>query len=385
MELFALETKRTILISWSDVEPIRCKSIVNGEREKGTGCVRAIDHFLVWLMMAESDIHFNASDSPGTILPCRDIRLTLLDAHTLMTICCSLLLSSSLVAQGLILFRRLWVALMADTRLQQGLAENFAEDYHSDVRLFVAQRHVSIFVYVSCAAAWNTTMRNVGITFLSMGCWFIEATLDFPTIVFTLWIPVKEASYTRGDQAYLLYVNILLLFVKFCHFVCMRNAERDPHLWTNGLLITIVRYLCPDEHPFSWLGISSFSNRSDCQDSINKSNKTRGGGMIFGLGGAQVTLSIFAGAQSTFSWVFAGRKRSVRRIFSKVGGAEAPQPPPPLPPPMNKTESFFWQPMECFELTSLLQRRNESETHLLHRIRLMLLAWCRWFSAFNHD
>lgn len=140
---------------------------------------------------------------------------------------------------------------MGDTRLQQGLAENFAEDHHSDVRLFVAQRHVSIFLYVSCATAWNTTMRNVGITFLSMGYWFVEATLDFPTIVFTLWIPIKEASYTRGDQVYLLYVNILLLFVKCCHFVCMRNAERDPHLWPNRLLITIVRYLSPDEHPFS--------------------------------------------------------------------------------------------------------------------------------------
>ena len=53
----------------------------------------------------------------------------------------------------------------------------------------------------------------------------------------------------------------------------------------------------------------------------------RGGGMIFGLGGAQVTLSIFGGAQSTFSWVFAGRKRSFRRIFQKLGGLQPPQPP----------------------------------------------------------
>ena len=34
------------------------------------------------------------------------------------------------------------------------------------------------------------------------------------------------------------------------------------------------------------------------------------------------------GAQSAFSWVFAGRKPSFRRIFQKWG-AEAPSPPPP--------------------------------------------------------
>ena len=47
----------------------------------------------------------------------------------------------------------------------------------------------------------------------------------------------------------------------------------------------------------------------------------------FWVGGAQVTLSIFGGAQSTFSWVFAGRKRSFRRIFQKLGGLKPPQPP----------------------------------------------------------
>ena len=47
----------------------------------------------------------------------------------------------------------------------------------------------------------------------------------------------------------------------------------------------------------------------------------------FWVGGAQVPLTIFGGAQSNFSWVFAGRKRSVRRIFQKLGGLKPPQPP----------------------------------------------------------
>ena len=56
----------------------------------------------------------------------------------------------------------------------------------------------------------------------------------------------------------------------------------------------------------------------------------------FWVGGAQVPLTIFGGAQSNFSWVFAGRKRSVRRIFQKLGGLKPP-PAPPLPPPMDRT------------------------------------------------
>ena len=53
----------------------------------------------------------------------------------------------------------------------------------------------------------------------------------------------------------------------------------------------------------------------------------RGGGMIFGWGGAQVTLSIFGGAQSTFREFLLEENDLLGEFFKSWGGLKPPQPP----------------------------------------------------------
>ena len=56
---------------------------------------------------------------------------------------------------------------------------------------------------------------------------------------------------------------------------------------------------------------------------------SRGGGMIFGLGGAQVTLSILGGGSIDCFVSFCWEKTICSKNFSKVGGGLKPLSPPP--------------------------------------------------------
>lgn len=151
---------------------------------------------------------------------------------------------------------------------QQELYQNFAAQYHSDIRVFVFQRHISIILYVLSA---------IGVTFLSIACWSIEATLDFPTIFSILWTPVRPASYNSADQAYLYWMNNVLLSTKLVHFILMRDAECFPKMWANKVFIAIFHHLDKDDHHYSQLNNASTSSLSDschCNDLIYRLNKS---------------------------------------------------------------------------------------------------------------
>ena len=227
---------------------------------------------LIRLTMGELNVYSNVSN-----FPCQDIRLMLLEAHSLMTIAFSLVFDSVILLTGILLFVPIWLLCHAYIDHLEEHHQSFAEQYHSDIRIFVFQRYISIFLYVFGAIKWNRLAGTVGFTSVWLVRWSMEATLDVPTIVFTLWTPFDEASYNSADQFYLYFINGLLLYCKLNHFRFLRYAEGTPRLWTNRLVITSFNYLCQDSHrssPLTNAPVVSSSNPCDCKDFIERLNIT---------------------------------------------------------------------------------------------------------------
>ena len=109
---------------------------------------------------------------------------------------------------------------------------------------------------------------------------------------------------------------------------CVAKKESPPVLLSSLLLLPLHWSQIPPTNLLRTRKDERSLQFSPKDTNVGRRDLTQAGAAEWFLGGgAQVTLSIFGGAQSTFSWVFAGRKRSVRRIFQKLGGLKPPQPP----------------------------------------------------------